>query len=70
LHSSARWSAAIAADVIVVAAAGNCVELLVWPTPFEDRVAIAGRTAMTNLIVLVLGRGPAMTIYALGQINV
>ncbi|MET0709755.1 MAG: hypothetical protein ABWY82_23380 [Tardiphaga sp.] len=45
----------IAADVIVVATKDNCVKLIVRPTPFEDRT-IAGRTAMTHLIVLILGR--------------
>jgi subtilisin family serine protease len=33
---------AVAADVIVLAAAGNCVGLVVWPARFDDCIAVAG----------------------------
>jgi serine protease len=33
---------AVEADVIVLAAAGNCVGLVVWPARYEDCIAVAG----------------------------
>jgi serine protease len=33
---------AVAADVIVLAAAGNCVNFVVWPARFDDCIAVAG----------------------------
>lgn len=33
------------ADVIVLAAAGNCVRLVVWPARYEDCIAVAGTNA-------------------------
>jgi serine protease len=35
-------SRAVEADVIVLAAAGNCVGLVVWPARYEDCIAVAG----------------------------
>jgi serine protease len=43
LHRALRR--AVAADVIVIAAAGNCVGLVVWPARYEECIAVAG----TNL---------------------
>jgi serine protease len=43
--SFSLWSAvrkAIASDVIVVAAAGNCVSEVVWPARYEDCIAVGG----------------------------
>ena len=36
---------AVAADVIVLAAAGNCVRTVVWPARYEDCIAVAGTNA-------------------------
>ncbi|WP_109106245.1 S8 family serine peptidase [Azospirillum sp. TSO35-2] len=36
---------AVAADVIVLAAAGNCVGFVVWPARFDDCIAIGGTNA-------------------------
>lgn len=33
---------AIAADMIVVAAAGNCVRMVVWPAHYDEVIAVAG----------------------------
>jgi len=33
---------AVAADVIVLAAAGNCVRTVVWPARYDDCIAVAG----------------------------
>ena len=33
---------AVEADVIVLAAAGNCVKFVVWPARFDDCIAVAG----------------------------
>ena len=38
-------SRAVEADVIVLAAAGNCVGLVVWPARYEDCIAVAGTNA-------------------------
>ncbi|HYP04671.1 MAG TPA: S8 family serine peptidase [Bryobacteraceae bacterium] len=40
LHRAIRR--AVAADVIVLAAAGNCVRAVVWPARYEDCLAVAG----------------------------
>jgi serine protease len=45
LWSLSLWRAierAIAADVIVMAAAGNCVSVVVWPAQFDSCLAVAG----------------------------
>ena len=46
--SFSLWRAlkrAVEADVVVLAAAGNCVELVVWPARYEDCIAVAGTNA-------------------------
>lgn len=40
LHRALRR--AVAADVIVLAAAGNCVRFVVWPARYDDCIAVAG----------------------------
>lgn len=40
LHRALRR--AVAADVIVLAAAGNCVRLVVWPARYDDCIAVGG----------------------------
>jgi serine protease len=40
LHRAVRR--AVAVDVIVLAAAGNCVETVVWPARYSDCIAVAG----------------------------
>ncbi len=40
LHEAIRK--AVAADAVVVAAAGNCVRLVVWPARYPEVVAVAG----------------------------
>jgi serine protease len=40
LHRAVRR--AVAADVIVLAAAGNCVRTVVWPARYDDCIAVAG----------------------------
>lgn len=40
LHRAIRR--AIGADIIVMAAAGNCVKLVVWPARYDDCIAVAG----------------------------
>jgi serine protease len=57
---------AIAADVIVVAAAGNCVELVVWPARFGDCIAVAG-TDYHDKPWIGSCRGPTVAISAPGQ---
>ncbi|WP_147283708.1 S8 family peptidase [Bosea caraganae] len=45
IASFSLWRAlgrAVAADVIVLAAAGNCVSEVVWPARYEDCIAVAG----------------------------
>jgi serine protease len=36
---------AVAADVIVLAAAGNCVQFVVWPARYDECIAVAGTNA-------------------------
>jgi hypothetical protein len=40
LHTAVR--AAVQADIIVVAAAGNCVRTVVWPARYDEVIAVAG----------------------------
>ena len=40
VHAAAR--AAVARDIIVVAAAGNCVRTVVWPARYDAVIAVAG----------------------------
>jgi len=44
LHEAVR--AAVAADMIVVAAAGNCVRLVVWPARYDEVIAVAGNNVV------------------------
>jgi hypothetical protein len=57
---------AIAADVIVVAAAGNCVGLVVWPARFGDCIAVAG-TDYHDKPWIGTSRGPTVAISAPAQ---
>ncbi|WP_426120817.1 S8 family peptidase [Kocuria sp. LHG3120] len=43
LHRAVRR--AVAADVIVLAAAGNCVGAVVWPARYDECIAVAGTNA-------------------------
>jgi serine protease len=43
LHRALRR--AVAADVIVLAAAGNCVRWVVWPARYDECIAVAGTNA-------------------------
>jgi hypothetical protein len=40
---------AVAADVIVLAAAGNCVRTVVWPARYPDCIAVAGTNAADRM---------------------
>jgi subtilisin family serine protease len=40
---------AVAADVIVLAAAGNCVRLVVWPARYDECIAVAGTNAADRM---------------------
>ncbi len=40
LHAAIRR--AVAADIIVIAAAGNCVGMVVWPARYSDTIAVGG----------------------------
>ncbi|HVW64732.1 MAG TPA: S8 family serine peptidase [Nitrosospira sp.] len=40
LHAAVR--AAVQADIIVIAAAGNCVRTVVWPARYDEVIAVAG----------------------------
>lgn len=57
---------AVAADVIVLAAAGNCVRTVVWPARYDDCIAVAGSNA-ANAPWPGSCRGPAVDITAPGQ---
>jgi serine protease len=54
---------AVARDVIVVAASGNCIGLVVWPARYADVVA-AGGTGPTDRPWKGSSRGPRVTISA------
>jgi serine protease len=57
---------AVEADVIVLAAAGNCVEFVVWPARYEDCIAVAG-TSAADQPWQGSCRGPDVAISAPGQ---
>ncbi|HEY5855437.1 MAG TPA: S8 family serine peptidase [Aldersonia sp.] len=62
-HAMAR---AVAADVIVLAAAGNCVRTVVWPARYDECVAVAATNAADQAWRGTC-RGPAVDISAPGQ---
>src|SRR3954469_5706806 len=47
LHRALRR--AVAADVIVLAAAGNCVRAVVWPARYDECIAVAGTDARAHM---------------------
>ena len=57
---------AVAADVIVMAAAGNCVRAVVWPARYEECLAVGG-TDSGDAIWRGSCRGPAVDISAPAQ---
>jgi len=57
---------AVEADVIVLAAAGNCVKWVVWPARFDDCIAVAG-TNIDDMPWRGTCRGPAVDISAPGE---
>ena len=57
---------AVAADVIVLAAAGNCVRTVVWPARYEECIAVAGTNAADGVWKGTC-RGPAVDISAPAQ---
>lgn len=57
---------AVAADVIVLAAAGNCVGSVVWPARYEECLAVAGTNAADQMWRGSC-RGPAVDVSAPGQ---
>lgn len=57
---------AVAADVIVLAAAGNCVRTVVWPARYDDCIAVAG-TDWHDAPWRGSCRGPAVDIAAPGE---
>jgi hypothetical protein len=57
---------AVRADVLVLAAAGNCVRFVVWPARFDECLAVAG-TSSTDRIWQGSCRGGAVDIAAPGQ---
>lgn len=64
LHRAVRR--AVAADVLVVAAAGNCVKLVVWPARYDDCIAVAG-TDVDDHEWRGTCRGAAVAVSAPGQ---
>ena len=64
LHRAIRR--AVAADVIVLAAAGNCVGLVVWPARYDDCIAVAG-TDSTDRPWRGTSHGSAVDVSAPGQ---
>jgi subtilisin family serine protease len=64
LHRAVRR--AVAADVIVLAAAGNCVRVVVWPARYEDCIAVAGVNS-NDKPWKGSCRGPAVDISAPGE---
>ena len=59
-------SRAVAADIIVLAAAGNCVRTVVWPARYDDCIAVAGTNA-ADAMWKGTCRGPAVDISAPAQ---
>lgn len=57
---------AVAADVIVLAAAGNCVRVVVWPARYDDCIAVAATNAADEMWPGTC-RGAAVDIAAPGQ---
>jgi serine protease len=57
---------AVAADVIVLAAAGNCVRTVVWPARYDECIAVAGTNALERKWRGTC-RGSAVDISAPGQ---
>ena len=57
---------AIGADIIVLAAAGNCVKLVVWPARYPDVIAVAGTNSSDEPWKGTCS-GPAVAISAPGQ---
>ena len=64
LHRALRR--AVAADVIVLAAAGNCVKTVVWPARYDECIAVAGTDA-DDAPWRGTCRGAAVAISAPGQ---
>lgn len=64
LHRAVRR--AVAADVIVLAAAGNCVRTVVWPARYDDCIAVAG-TNSADQPWRGTCRGAAVSISAPGE---
>lgn len=57
---------AVAADVIVLAAAGNCVQFVVWPARYDECIAVAG-TSSADRPWRGTCRGSAVDIAAPGE---
>jgi subtilisin family serine protease len=57
---------AVAADVIVLAAAGNCVRTVVWPARYDECIAVGGTNAADRMWSGSC-RGPAVDISAPAQ---
>jgi serine protease len=57
---------AVAADVIVMAAAGNCVRQVVWPARYDECIAVAGTNSRDRMWKGTC-RGPAVDISAPAQ---
>lgn len=57
---------AVAADVIVLAAAGNCIGTVVWPARYDECIAVAGVDA-ADAPWRGSCRGPAVDVSAPGQ---
>lgn len=64
LHRAVRR--AVGADIIVLAAAGNCVKLVVWPARYPDTIAVAG-TDSADKPWQGSCRGPAVAISSPAQ---
>jgi serine protease len=62
----AAVEAAIAADVIVLAAAGNCVRTVVWPARYDEVIAVAASN-VNDIPWKGSCRGPAVDITAPGE---
>ena len=61
LHAAVR--AAVAADLIVLAAAGNCVRTVVWPARYDEVIAVGGSNVQ-DMPWKGTCRGPAVQISA------